>query len=121
MLQPVDALVAARSALAAVQVAQQGLGENVVDQRALAGAGDASHANERAQGNRDIDFLEIVVRGADDGEPGRSRLPGGTNVFAAVSAAGWHTAPLIALVAWACRVRGRTGPARQAGPTDGSS
>ena len=47
--------------VAAVQIAEQGLDENVVDQRALAGAADARHADERAQRNLDVDVLQVVV------------------------------------------------------------
>ena len=49
-------------AVAAVQIAAQGLDQDVVDQRALARAGNAGDADERAQRNLDVDVLEIVVR-----------------------------------------------------------
>ena len=56
-------------AFAAVEIAAQGFDQNVVDQRALARAGHAGDADERAQRNLDVDVLEIVVLGADDPQP----------------------------------------------------
>ena len=49
------------SPMRAVQVAGQGLAEDVVDQRALARAGDARHADEHPQREGDVDALEVVV------------------------------------------------------------
>ena len=46
---------------AAVQIAAQGLDQNVVDQRALARAGNAGDADERAERNLDVDRAKIVV------------------------------------------------------------
>ena len=51
---------------AAVEIAAEGLDQDVVDQRALARAGNAGDAHERAQGDLDVDILEVVVRGAAD-------------------------------------------------------
>ena len=45
----------ARIADARVEIAVQGLDEDVVDQRALARAGNAGHADEHAQRNLDVD------------------------------------------------------------------
>ena len=44
--------------------------ENVFDQRALAAAADAGDGGERAERNRDVDVLEVVVAGADDFQEG---------------------------------------------------
>ena len=70
MFEAVDPLVRAGIAEAAVQIAPQGLDQNVVDQRALARAGNAGDADEHAQRNLDVDALEVVVRGAADDELG---------------------------------------------------
>ena len=40
--------------------------EDVVDQRAFAGAADAGDADERAERDFDVDVFEVVVAGADD-------------------------------------------------------
>ena len=53
-----------------VEIAAQGLDQDVVHQRALAGAGNAGDAHEHAQRNFDVDALEVVVRGAADDELG---------------------------------------------------
>ena len=55
-------LVGAGIAEAAVQVAAQGLDQDVVHQRALARAGNAGDAHEHAQRDLDVDVLEVVVR-----------------------------------------------------------
>ena len=74
------------SPFAAVQVAPQGLDQDVVDQRTLAGAGDAGHADERAQRNLDVDVLEVVVRRAANdaaaGSPSWSPLLGHLDLLA---------------------------------------
>ena len=59
----------------AVQIAPQGLDQDVVDQRAFAGAGNAGDAHEHAQRNFDVDALEVVVRGAADDELGVAGRP----------------------------------------------
>ena len=55
---------------AGVQVAPQGLDQNVAHQRTLARAGNARDADEHAQRNLHVDSLEVVVRGAADDELG---------------------------------------------------
>ena len=55
---------------AAVEIAPQGLDQDVVHQRALARAGNAGDADEHAQRNLHVDVLEVVVRGAADDELG---------------------------------------------------
>ena len=68
MFEPFDAVEDARIADAAVEIAEQGLGQDVVDQRALAGPGNAGHAHQHPQRNLDVDVLEIVVPCAADDE-----------------------------------------------------
>ena len=68
MLDAFQLIELAGVADAGVEVAAEGLDQDVVDQRALARAGNAGHANERPQGNLDVDVLEIVVAGAADDE-----------------------------------------------------
>ena len=60
---------AGRGARAVQRLGERGV-EDVVDQRALAGAGDAGDGGERAERNADVDVLEVVVAGADDFEEG---------------------------------------------------
>ncbi len=40
--------------------------QDVVDERALAGAGDAGDAGEAGEGDGDVEVLEIVLAGAAD-------------------------------------------------------
>ena len=49
-----------------MQVPRQRLLQDVVDQRALAGAGDAGHADEAAEGKASADVLQVVLLGIDD-------------------------------------------------------
>ena len=58
-----------RLAQAAVQIPPQGFDQDVVDQRTLARAGHAGHADEHAERDLDVDVLEIVVRRAEDAQP----------------------------------------------------
>ena len=71
MLDALDPPVGAGISEPAVQIAAQGLDEDVVDQRAFARAGNAGDADEQAERDLDVDVLQIVVRGAADDE----RLP----------------------------------------------
>ena len=84
MLEPFDPLVIARLAFAAVQIAAQGLDQDVVDQRAFARAGNAGHADQRPERNLDVDVLADCCAGADDLQP----------VLAAAAGAGreWRSA-----------------------------
>ena len=67
VLQPFDRFMHARLAQPEVQIATQGLDQDVANQRTLARAGNAGHTNERPQGDLDVDLLEIVLlRAADD-------------------------------------------------------
>ena len=76
MLEAFELVELARIAQADVQVPTQGLGQDVIDQRALARTGNAGHADENAEGDLDVDVLEVIVAGAADDEPaagGRGR------------------------------------------------
>jgi hypothetical protein len=53
-----------------VQCAGELVVEDVLDERALAAAGDAGDADEGAERNVDGDVFEVVVAGADDAERG---------------------------------------------------
>ncbi len=75
MLQPFDRPVRAGMALASVQVPAQGLDQDVVDQGTLARAGHAGHADEHAQGDFDVDVLQVVVRRAEHAQPGLAGRP----------------------------------------------
>ena len=59
----------ARPGLGPVQLGGQGLVEDLVDQAALAGAGNTGDAGEGPQGDRHVDVLQIVFPGAADGQP----------------------------------------------------
>ena len=59
-------LCCARLLAGLVQVAFQRPQEDVVDQRALAGAGDAGDADEAAERELDVDVLEVVLGGPFD-------------------------------------------------------
>ena len=76
MFQAVDPPMGAGIAEAGVQIAPQGLDQDVAHQRALARAGNAGDAHEHAQRNLDVDALEVVVRGAADDELGLARWAG---------------------------------------------
>ncbi len=52
--------------LGAVQVPRQGLLQDVIDQRAFAGAGHAGHADEAAKRKTSADVLQVVLLGIDD-------------------------------------------------------
>ena len=80
VLQALDAVVGAGVAQAGVQIAPQGLDEDVADQRALARAGNPGDAHEQAQGDLHVDVLQVVVPCAADHEAlavaGRRRAAG---------------------------------------------
>ena len=118
VLQAVDPPVVAGIAEAAVQVAPQGLDENVVDQRALARAGDAGHADEHAQRNLDVDFLEVVVPRAADDEFGVADGPaaGRGSRSAACRKRYWPGDALRLGDDFGCRTRGDDVPAVDARP-----
>ena len=61
LLEPLDPVVRARLGDGPVQVARQGLAEDVAHQRALARARDARHADEQPQRERRVDPLEVVL------------------------------------------------------------
>jgi hypothetical protein len=65
--------VVAGDALAVHQVAVERLGDDVVDERALAATAYAGDADERAERDLDVDVFEIVVAGADDAKDARFR------------------------------------------------
>ena len=68
VLESFDAPVSPRLAQSSIQVAAQCLDQDVIDQRALAGPGNAGHADKHPSGDLDIDLLEIVVRRSQDAE-----------------------------------------------------
>ena len=68
MLQSLDSVAAARVEPGVVQLVGQGLIENFIDQRGLAGAGHTGDAGEGSQGDFHVDPLQIVLPGAPDGD-----------------------------------------------------
>ncbi len=66
LVQPLDRLVRPGRDLRPVQLAGGGLPQDVLDERALARAADARHHGDDAEGDRDVDVLEVVVPGAPD-------------------------------------------------------
>ena len=58
-----------------VGVALEALVEDVVEERALARAGNAGDAGEDAEGDADVDVLEVVLVGVADLEEGLGRPP----------------------------------------------
>ena len=68
VLQAGDAVAVTGPVAGAVEDLRRLLVEDVVDQRALAGAGDAGDADELAERDRDVDVLEVVLAGALDGD-----------------------------------------------------
>ena len=60
--QAFDGLVSTRLALAPIEVSPQGFDQDVVDQRTLARARDASNTDEQAQRDLGVDVLQVVVR-----------------------------------------------------------
>ena len=75
VFEALDLVVFARIAQARVEIAVQGLDDDVVHQRAFAGAGNAGDADEDAQRDFDVDILEVVVPRAADDEVERGELP----------------------------------------------
>ncbi len=69
-----DFPIRARFAVAAIQVATEGLDQDIVDQRTLAGTGNTGHAGKRPQGDLHVDVLEVVVAGAANCEDRSGRL-----------------------------------------------
>src|ERR1700738_1034770 len=52
--------------LRAIEFLREGAVENIVDEGGFAGAGDASHHGEQAEGQRHVDIFEIVGAGAEN-------------------------------------------------------
>ena len=92
MFAAVDPIVQTGLDLGAVQLAVELLEDDVVDQRGLARAGDASDAGKEPQGDAGLDVLEVVLARALDGKPlaiARTALVGdGDCVLAGEVAAG---------------------------------
>ena len=63
-LDPLDAVVRAGLDARAVEPVRERLEDDLVHERRLAGARDARHADELADGELDVDVLEVVLRGA---------------------------------------------------------
>ena len=68
VVQPGDPGVPARDLPGAVEPVGQHRGQDVVDQRRLAGAGHAGHRGEHAERERHVDAAQVVLAGADDRE-----------------------------------------------------
>ena len=64
-----DRLAGAGIAAGAVQLAGQLLQDDAVDQRTLAGAGNAGDAGHDAERDADVDMLQVVLRGAAHDQP----------------------------------------------------
>ena len=71
-----DPLVGADGLTGLVELVLQGLVEDVVDERALARAGDAGHGRHGRERDADVDRLEVVLAGLADDEPA-ARLAAG--------------------------------------------
>ncbi|OPZ09123.1 MAG: hypothetical protein BWZ08_00673 [candidate division BRC1 bacterium ADurb.BinA292] len=71
MLEAVDGGMGAGRLGGAVEEIRQPPIEDVVDQRGLAGTGDARHADEQSQGEGDVEIPEVMVRGAADDQAAR--------------------------------------------------
>ena len=84
VFEALDLVVFARIAEARVEIAVQGLDDDVVHERALAGAGNARHADEDAERDFDVDVFEVIVPRAADDEP---------PVAVALAASGRHFDP----------------------------
>ena len=67
-------VVCARIGDRPVQVARQGLAQDVPHKRALARAGHTGHANKKPNGESRVDVFEVIVRGPLD----REKSPVGT-------------------------------------------
>ena len=78
----VDLIVLADAEAGTVQLARQRPPQDVVDQRALAGTGNAGHAGEPPERNRHGDVLEVVLTRAADDEPGQTFRPRGRGLLA---------------------------------------
>ena len=68
VLEPLDGVVFADFVFALVEVVGQGRVEDLVEQERLAGPGDAGDAGQGAEGDLDVDVLEVVGARAADGE-----------------------------------------------------
>ncbi len=66
MLEAADRFMRRRFRLRAVQMARGGVVQRVVDQRRLAGAGNAGHAGQQADRQFERDVLQVVAGGAGD-------------------------------------------------------
>src|SRR5690606_7312561 len=69
VLDALDAVVGAWLFPGAVQLLRQRLVQDFVDQRALARARDARHADERAQRDVHVDVFQVVFPRAPDAQP----------------------------------------------------
>ncbi len=74
-LQPLQPVVIARLLLAAVQRPGQGRIEGLADQRALAAAADPGDAGKDAERKADRQVLQVVLAGADHGQPAVAHPP----------------------------------------------
>src|SRR5205814_6683334 len=75
-----DRLVQTVFDFAAVELALQRRQQRLVDERGLAGAGDAGHADQAAQRDAHVDVLEVVFAAAFQLERGDVRIDGTTRL-----------------------------------------
>ena len=61
VVDALDGVVRAGRVVGAVELLRQPLVQDLVDQRAFAGAGDAGDGDELAERKRDVDILEVVL------------------------------------------------------------
>src|SRR4051812_39174336 len=64
VLDPLDAGVASRHGTGAVELPGEHVEQDVVDERRLAGAGDAGNSDKAAQRELHVDALQVVLTGA---------------------------------------------------------
>ena len=69
LLQSAERFEAPRLLLRIVKLAKQRAAQNIVDQRRFSAAGNTGDAGETAERQSDCDVLQVVLGGADNGEP----------------------------------------------------
>lgn len=80
-IETVDPVVEAGNGLGAVELAAGSLGEDVVDEGALAGTRDAADHIEATEGETSINSPEVMFAGIADGEKATFGMRGGGGVF----------------------------------------
>ena len=85
--------------LGPMQLAGQGAVENLMDERAFAGAADAGDGDQSAQRKGDVEVLEVVLAGAlDDDECERGMVSGGLRRPTLAASATFFDSPLTDLL-----------------------